>query len=113
MMFWMTDHSECRAAQRRLNPEEVEYVMLFGTCFYCNGARVYYLRQKDLPPGDPRAWAYLVGAAVVTSLDRQTIITVWRNRRSGLKFLRRRAARKGGRRQSAQCAVDWEQLDAL
>ncbi len=97
-MFQMTNHSEQRAAQRCLTTEEVEYVMQFGKRYFSEGARVYYLRRKDLPGADHRldCWNRLVGTAVVVSCDRQSVITVWRNRKTGLKFLRRRSA--GSRR---------------
>ncbi len=96
-MLQMSDHSEVRAAQRSLRPEELEYVLHFGKRYYCEGARVYYLRRKDLHPADRRsgAIARLVGTAVVIAWDSQTVITVWRNRKGGLKFLRSRRERCG------------------
>lgn len=90
-MFAMTEHSEERASQRSLSLEEVEYVLQFGKRYYRDGAMVYYLRRRDLPPSDRRCdtWTGLIGTAVVLTLDRRIVITVWRNRRSGLKWLRR------------------------
>ena len=97
-MFQMSDHSKARAAQRRLTLEELEYVHQYGKRYFCEGARVYYLREKDLPPGDRRrSWGNLVGTAVVVTLDLRVVITTWRNRKAGLKFLRRRGDRRGGR----------------
>ena len=91
-MFQMSHHSKERAAQRRLTPEELEYVRQFGKRYFCEGARVFYLREKDLPPGDRRRrWGNLVGTAVVMSLDMQVVITTWRNRKAGLKFIRQRS----------------------
>lgn len=96
-MFQMSDHSELRAAQRRLTEEEVEYVLQFGKRYFCHGAKVFYLRRKDLPASDLRRewWTRLIGTAVVITPDQQTVITVWRNRKSGLKLLRRRAGSRG------------------
>jgi hypothetical protein len=97
-MFQMSNHSKLRAAQRRLTPDELEYVRQFGKRYFCEGARVYYLREKDLPPGDRRRqWKNLVGTAVVMTLDMQVVITTWRNRKSGLKFIRRRGQQSRGR----------------
>ncbi len=96
-MLQMSDHSEQRAAQRSLRPEELEYVLQFGKRYYCEGARVYYLRRRDLHPADRRSGEItrLVGTAVVIAWDSQTVITVWRNRKGGLKFLRSRRERCG------------------
>ncbi len=96
-MLQMSDHSEQRAAQRSLRPEELEYVLHFGKRYYCEGARVYFLRKKNLHPTDRRNGEItrLVGTAVVVAWDSQTVITVWRNRKGGLKFLRSRRERCG------------------
>lgn len=102
-MFQMTDHSDMRAGQRSLSREEIDYVLFFGKRHFCQGARLYYLRYKDLPPSDRRrdACTRLVGTCVVTSADHRTVITVWRNRKTGLKLLHRKsdeAARHRSRR---------------
>lgn len=107
-MFQMSQHSKERAAQRRLTPEELEYVRQFGKRFFCEGARVYFLREKDLPRADRRRrWKNLVGTAVVMTLDLQVVITTWRNRKSGLKFIRIRGDRRGWGRPASR--NPWEQ----
>ncbi len=90
-MFAMNDHSILRSAQRNLSQEEIEYVLLFGKRYHRYGAIIYYLRNRDLPEGDSwRAWCQqLVGTAVVMSKDSEMVITVWRNRRTGLKRILR------------------------
>ncbi len=102
MMFQMTDHSDMRAGQRSLSEEEIQYVLFFGKRHFCAGARLYFLRYKDLPPSDRRRddCTRLVGTCVVISADLHKVITVWRNRKSGLKLLRKKpeaAARRGSR----------------
>ncbi len=99
----MSYHSDMRSGQRSLSEEEIQYVLFFGKRHFCQGARLYSLRYKDLPPSDRRrdACTRLVGACVVLSADRRTVITVWRNRKSGLKLLRKKGdgdAARGARR---------------
>lgn len=91
-MIQYTDHSSYRAAQRGLTREEIEYVLLFGSRFHGGGALIFFLRKQDVPPPDLRRdWAsHLVGTALVFSKDGQTLITVWRNRRNGLKLIRKK-----------------------
>ena len=93
-MISMSIHSEERAAQRNLTREEIEYVLQFGKRYHCNGGLAYFLREKDLPPSDHRRTfcTRLIGTSVVLSNDRLLIITVWRNRKNGLKWLRKKAA---------------------
>lgn len=91
-MIPYTDHSAWRAARRGLTDEEIEYVRYYGSRFRGDGALIYFLRRQDLPPPDRRRdWAeHLVGTALVFSKDGLTLITVWRNRRSGLKVIRKK-----------------------
>ena len=91
-MFQLNLHSATRAAQRNLMLDEIKYVTIFGKRFHRAGAIIYYLRECDIPPfdrSDPR-WARLIGTAVVLSKDGSTVITVWRNRRNGLKRIKRK-----------------------
>ena len=89
-MIEHTAHSSVRAAQRGLSDDEIEYVYQFGSRYHCGGALIFYLRRQDLPDTDRRYYwaAQLIGTAVVLSLDDGAIITVWRNRRTGLKRIR-------------------------
>jgi hypothetical protein len=87
-----TDHSAFRSAQRGLNDEEIEYVRWYGSCHHGGGALIYFLRSQDLPPADRNwDWAnHLVGTALVFSPDGEVLMTVWRNRRKGLKIIRKK-----------------------
>jgi len=95
MSFQWTEHSRRQAARRGLSHDELEYVLFHASRYHRAGAIIYYLREVDLPPSD-RNQAYacrLVGTAVVMARDRRTIITVWRNRQSGLKHILRKLER--------------------
>jgi hypothetical protein len=98
----MSEHSDVRASQRSLTEEEIDYILYFGKRHFCQGALLYYLRFKDLPVSDRRrdTFTHLVGSCVVLSADRRTVITVWRNRKNGMKLLRKKpekAARRSPR----------------
>jgi len=91
-MFQHTLHSSLRSAQRGLSDEEIEYVFQFGSRYHRGGAVIYYLRNQDVPAMDRRwDWAiHLVGTALVFDKDGNILLTVWRNRRNGLKLIRRK-----------------------
>jgi hypothetical protein len=116
-MFQMCEHSEHRAAQRCLTVEEVEYVTHFGKRYFSDGAIIYYLRRKDLPAYDRRMdqWTRLIGTAVVLTVDRQLVITVWRNRKSGLKFIRRRSGfpQRGKQKRGEEETAPWGKIPIL
>lgn len=89
-MFEFNRHSALRAAQRNLSAEEIQFVIQHGVRFHRSGAVIHFLRRCDLPSdcwgnGDLER---LIGTAAVLSKDERTLITVWRNRRSGLKRIR-------------------------
>jgi len=85
-------HSAWRAAQRNLSPEEVEYVKTYGRRFHRAGALIYYLRKRDVPEWDQAddRRMRLAGTAVILTKDGRTVITVWRNLKSGLKRIKRK-----------------------
>jgi len=91
-MIQHTLHSAFRSAQRGLSDDEIEYVLQFGSQYHCGGALIYYLRRQDVPHTDQRIdWVMcLVGTALVVSSDGDTLLTVWRNRRNGLKLIRKK-----------------------
>ncbi len=90
MSFQWTDHSKWQAARRGLSHDELEYILFFASKYHRAGALIFYLKQADLPASDQRRdfACRLVGTAVVMGRDQRTIITVWRNRRKGLKHIR-------------------------
>lgn len=91
-MLQHTVHSRQRAAQRGLSEKEIEYVFQFGSRFHREGALIYYLRNQDVPPCDRRKdWPMqLVGTALIVDRDGRTLLTTWRNRRRGLKIIRKK-----------------------
>ena len=93
-MLQHTVHSRQRAAQRGLSDDEIEYVFQYGSRFHREGALIYYLRKQDVPLHDQRkAWAVqLVGTALVVAKDGRTLLTAWRNRRNGLKVIKKKPA---------------------
>jgi hypothetical protein len=93
MMIQQTAHSAFRSAQRGLSKDEIEYVFQFASHYHGGGAIIYYLRNQDVPAAD-RSWdwaIHLVGTALVFAKDGSTLLTVWRNRRNGLKLIRKKA----------------------
>jgi hypothetical protein len=93
-MFSFTEHSRMRSAQRNLSVGEIECVLIYGQPFHRAGAEFYYLRRRDIIEGELASDLYrLDGTAILLAKDGQTIITTWRNRRSGLKHIRRKRER--------------------
>jgi hypothetical protein len=88
-MMDMSEHSLTRAAQRNLGPEDVDYILAWGERHHCGGALIYFLRRCDIPASDRGVDRHerLAGTALIVSRD-GTVITLWRNRRSGLKRIR-------------------------
>jgi len=91
-MLQHTRHSAVRSAQRGLTEEEIEYVYQFASRYHCNGAVIYYLRRQDVPLSDHRLdfAMRLVGTALVLDQDGRTLLTAWRNRRRGMKLIRKK-----------------------
>ena len=94
-MFEFNLHSSQRAAQRNVGEQDIDYVVRYGQRFHRAGAVFYFLRQCDIPANDQAldTVARLAGTAVVLSKDESTLITIWRNRRSGLKHIRQKPLR--------------------
>lgn len=89
-MFTPSDHALYRATQRSLPIEAIDYILEHGQAYHRAGVLFYYLRNCDIPACDQRyeQITRLGGTAVVVSKDRQTIITIWRNRNNGLKHIK-------------------------
>jgi hypothetical protein len=92
-MIYHTDHSALRSAQRGLSEEQIEYVLFFASHHHRGGALIYYLRRQDVPAVDRRCdfAMRLVGTALVINPDGRTLMTAWRNRRSGLRRILKKA----------------------
>lgn len=91
-MLQLSYHSIQRAAQRNLSPEDLQYVMTHAQRFHRAGGQFCFLRACDIPNQDrpDGKKMRLVGTAVVLSKDGREIITVWRNRKKGLKRIKRK-----------------------
>lgn len=92
MSLKLSNHANKRAAQRCLWLEDLNYVEEYGQEIHKAGVVFYFLRACDLPhtdrtmPGLNR----LAGTAVVVGKDGETVITTWRNRRNGLRRIKRK-----------------------
>ena len=91
-MLQHTVHSAIRSAQRGLSPDEIEYVYQFASRYHRGGALIYFLRRQDVPSADRHLdfATRLIGTALVCAPDGYTLLTAWRNRRSGLKQIRKK-----------------------
>lgn len=92
MTIQHTEHSALRSAQRGLSEEEIEYVYQYASRYHRGGALIYYLRHRDVPtPDQSNDFAMrLVGTALVITRDGHTLLTTWRNRRRGMKQIRKK-----------------------
>ncbi|MCB9139688.1 MAG: DUF4258 domain-containing protein [Caldilineaceae bacterium] len=86
----LTAHAEKRMRQRGLTRQDLGYVLRYGCKQHAAGARIYYLRDKDVARRNCRMGEKLRGTAVVIARDAPVIITVWRNRRGGLRRIKRK-----------------------
>ena len=91
-MLRHSQHSAMRAAQRGLSDDEIEYVYQFASRYRRAGATIYFLRRQDVPLPDRRRdfAARLVGTALICDPDSYMLLTTWRDRRSGLKQIRKK-----------------------
>jgi hypothetical protein len=91
-MAKMNRHAEQRAAQRNLSLAGLRYVITHGQRFRRAGALIYFLRRCDIPEWDQATddWTRLIGTAVVLTKDGRMVLTAWRNRRDGLKRIKRK-----------------------
>lgn len=90
--FVPTDHAEKRMAQRNLSLDDVLFTMQHGKIFHRAGALIVYLRAKDIPKHSRRNEKIrkLEGTTVILSREEPSILTVYRNRRNGLRKIKRK-----------------------
>ncbi len=88
--FVITDHARQRMARRNVSNRQLSFILEHGEETHCAGARLVHLRRKDIPEPFQRVdeFARLEGVTVVLSSDSPTVMTVWRNRRHGLRRIR-------------------------
>lgn len=88
--FIFTEHARRRMAQRNVSKQQISFILSHGEETHCAGARFVHLRRKDIPKPLRKVskFARLEGVTVVLSNESQTIMTVWRNHRQGLRRIR-------------------------
>lgn len=94
--FWdevLTDHALWRMAQRNISLEDVLFVLDHGQKLYRAGALFFYLRKCDIPQKARRQFGRLEGTTVVLSREAPLVLTVYRNRQSGLRHVKRKLDR--------------------
>jgi hypothetical protein len=81
-----------RMAQWNLSSSDIAYVIAYGCFFNAPTVMICFLRRCDIPLSDLAngRQAQLEGTAVVLNKDGSIVITVWRDRGSGLQQLRRK-----------------------
>lgn len=87
----LSAHARTRLAQRGLSEADLRYVLRFGRLYYAGSAVIYFLGKTDIPTQDRRGCSRLEGVAAVTSYE-GTVITIWRNRKHGMKNIRQKLA---------------------
>lgn len=94
-------------AQRNLSERDVEYVLTYGCREFRGGVEFRYLRKRDIPSQDRTEFARLEGTAIVVGTVGETdVITVWRNRKHGLRHIRRKCKEHFWQRRTGACAPD-------
>lgn len=85
-----TNHARQRMAQRNVSDRQISFILEHGEEIHCAGARFVHLRRKDIPQPFRKVddFAQLIGSTVVLSIADPVIMTVWRNRRHGLRHIR-------------------------
>ena len=88
----LTAHAKLRLAQRNLSIDEINYVLLYGQAWHKAGAVINYLRRKDIPKADraDQRRKRLIGTTVVMVESKPTVLTAYRNPRSGLRRIKRK-----------------------
>lgn len=83
-------HAKQRIHQRGLSREDIALVLRYGRRYFAADAQIYFLGDRDLPSTAEPALERVRGAGVVMSPVRPTVITAWRNRRHGMRTIRRK-----------------------
>jgi len=88
----LTEHARKRMAQRNVSMAQICFIVEYGQQTHCAGAIFVTLRRKDIPASlrPQNEFGRLEGTTVVLSRREPVIMTVWRNRRRGLPYIRRK-----------------------
>jgi hypothetical protein len=86
----ITDHARLRMAQRNVSFDQLSFILEHGQEVHGAGAILITLRRKDIPLELQMEdeFARLEGVTVVLSREESVILTIWRNRRQGLRHIR-------------------------
>lgn len=90
-----TAHARKRLAQTNLLPSDVDLVRRYGTVEYRDGARLYFVRERDvlrLREVMPRMLK-LHSLVLVVASDSETVITAYRNG-NGMRQIKRKPKRR-------------------
>lgn len=90
--FSLTVHAEVRCAQRNLSYDEIQYVIQYGQQVNNAGTCEFFLGRNDIPRSDRarQRIAQLEGTVVLVDMQTGVILTVYRNRKNGLKSHRKK-----------------------
>jgi hypothetical protein len=109
----LSTHARTRLAQRGLSEADLRYVLRYGRLHYAGSAVIYFLGKADIPTQDRRQCSRLEGVAAITSYE-GTVITIWRNRKHGMKNIRHKLALGEALFPSPYAnyanVVDWDQV---
>jgi hypothetical protein len=92
----VTKHAVQRLAQRNLSQEDVRYVFAHGRRIHSGHALFVCLGRRDIPMSDRHDDARTRLEGTVLVLDAATgryLTTVYRNRRSGIRDVKRKTKR--------------------
>ncbi len=89
-MIKFTAHAHQRMAQRNMSASDVRFILDFGSILRRAGAVHVHLRQKDIPANMRHRdqLTRLIGATLVLDRTASIVVTVWRNRKHGLRHVR-------------------------
>lgn len=87
-------HALQRAGQRRINVEDLTFVLKYGTEIHRTGVIFIFLRHRDIPDQlrHDSNLRKLEGTTVIISSDGEKVITVYRNR-DAIRVIKRKLKR--------------------
>ncbi|MGB1253253.1 MAG: hypothetical protein ACPG8W_21755 [Candidatus Promineifilaceae bacterium] len=89
-MLNLSAHAHQRMAQRNVSISDVQFILGLGFITHGSGAIHIHLREKDVPHHlrHNDRLTRLIGVTLVLSQQADMLITVWRNRKQGLRHIR-------------------------
>lgn len=92
--YHFSEHAALRQRQRGLSLADVDYILHNGISEDMASSTIFYLRSVDIPKDERQSHQRLVGTAVITAPNGNCIITIWRNRKHGLRNLRHKRSQR-------------------